>query len=128
MKLVIQRVTNASVDVDGVTVGKIGKGFLVFVGVGSQDTKEKADKFLKKMLGLRIFEDEAGKTNLSLHDVNGELLLISQFTLYANCRKETARVSQKPVLPIWQMNCMNIWSQRQKNRYLSLKKGYLVLI
>lgn len=87
MKLVIQRVTNASVDVDGVTVGKIGKGFLVFVGVGSQDTKEKADKFLKKMLGLRIFEDEAGKTNLSLHDVNGELLLISQFTLYANCRK-----------------------------------------
>lgn len=87
MKLVIQRVTSASVDVDGVTVGKIGRGFLVFVGVGNQDTKETADKFLKKMLGLRIFEDEEGKTNLSLHDVGGELLLISQFTLYANCRK-----------------------------------------
>ncbi|MBS6195308.1 MAG: D-tyrosyl-tRNA(Tyr) deacylase [Clostridiales bacterium] len=87
MKLVIQRVTSASVDVGGVTIGKIGKGFLVFVGIGNQDTKQTVDKFLKKMLGLRIFEDEEGKTNLSLHDVNGELLLISQFTLYANCRK-----------------------------------------
>ena len=87
MKLLIQRVNHAEVKVEGEIVGSIGKGFLVFVGVGHSDTKEIADKYLKKMLGLRIFEDEAGKTNLSLSDVNGELLLVSQFTLYANCKK-----------------------------------------
>ena len=87
MRLVIQRVTHASVRVDGNVVGQIQKGFLVFIGVAETDTKEIADKYLKKMLGLRIFEDENGKTNLSLKDVNGELLLISQFTLYANCKK-----------------------------------------
>lgn len=87
MKLVIQRVNHAEVSVEGKIVGKIGKGLLVFLGVGQQDTKEIADKFLKKLLGLRIFEDENGKTNLSMADVNGELLIVSQFTLYANCRK-----------------------------------------
>ncbi|MEE1031863.1 MAG: D-aminoacyl-tRNA deacylase [Ruminococcus sp.] len=87
MKFVIQRVSEASVCVDGEVVGQIEKGFLVLIGVGAQDTKEIADKYVKKMLGLRIFEDENGKTNLSLHDVEGQLLLISQFTLYANCRK-----------------------------------------
>lgn len=87
MKLLIQRVNHAEVKVDGETVGKIAKGFLVFIGVGKDDTKEIADKYLKKLLGLRIFEDSAGKTNLSLSDVNGELLLVSQFTLYANCKK-----------------------------------------
>lgn len=87
MKLLIQRVNHAEVKVNGEIVGSIGKGFLVFVGVGHSDTKEIADRYLKKLLGLRIFEDEAGKTNLSLHDVNGELLLVSQFTLYANCKK-----------------------------------------
>ena len=86
MKLLIQRVNHAQVCVDGEIVGKIGKGFLVFVGVGQNDTREIADKYLKKMLGLRIFEDQNGKTNLSLKDVNGELLIVSQFTLYANCR------------------------------------------
>lgn len=87
MKLVIQRVNHAEVKVDGELVGAIKKGFLVLIGVGQSDTKEIADKYLKKMLGLRIFEDEAGKTNLSLSDVNGELLMVSQFTLYANCKK-----------------------------------------
>lgn len=87
MKLLIQRVNHAEVKVSGETVGRIGKGFLVFIGVGKDDTTDIADKYLKKMLGLRIFEDEAGKTNLSLADVNGELLMVSQFTLYANCRK-----------------------------------------
>ena len=85
MKMLIQRVTSASVDVDGETVGSIGKGFLVFVGVGHDDTEEIADKYIKKLLGLRIFEDENGKTNLSLADVGGDLLLVSQFTLYADC-------------------------------------------
>ena len=87
MKFVIQRVSEAKVDIDGLTVGKIGKGFMVLIGIGRDDTKEMADKYVKKMVGLRIFEDENGKTNLSLSDVDGELLLISQFTLYANCKK-----------------------------------------
>ena len=86
MKFVIQRVTHASVTVDGETVGSIGKGFMVLIGVGEGDTRETADKLIHKLLGLRIFDDENGKTNLSLSDVNGELLLISQFTLYADCK------------------------------------------
>ena len=85
MKLVIQRVSEASVTIDGVCKGKIGKGFLVLVGVGADDTKEIADRFAEKMLKRRIFEDENGKTNLSLAQVEGELLVISQFTLYAEC-------------------------------------------
>ena len=87
MKFLIQRVLEASVKVDGETVGSIGKGLLVFVGAGREDDRAAADKYLKKLLGLRIFEDENGKTNLSLKDVNGELLFVSQFTLYANCKK-----------------------------------------
>ena len=87
MRLVIQRVLHAEVQVDGNTIGKIGKGLLVFVGAGQNDTKEIADKYLRKLLGLRIFEDKNGKTNLSLKDVAGELLIVSQFTLYANCKK-----------------------------------------
>lgn len=87
MRFVIQRVTHASVAVDKEIIGKIGKGFLVLIGVGQKDTRTDADYLVKKMTGLRIFEDESGKTNLSLADVGGELLLVSQFTLYANCRK-----------------------------------------
>ena len=87
MKFVIQRVGQASVKVDGKIVGAIQKGYLVLIGVGREDTEADAEKYLKKLLGLRIFEDEQGKTNLSLADVDGELLLVSQFTLYANCRK-----------------------------------------
>lgn len=85
MKFVIQRVSHASVTVDGTVIGKIGKGFLVLIGVGREDTKAEADRLVKKMLGLRIFSDENGKINLSLKDVEGELLLVSQFTLYADC-------------------------------------------
>ena len=87
MKLVIQRVKHASVTVDGNVTGQLGKGFLVLIGIANSDTKEIADQYLKKLLNLRIFEDENSKTNLSLKDVNGELLLVSQFTLYADCRK-----------------------------------------
>ena len=87
MKFVIQRVTEANVKVDGKIIGEISKGFMVLIGVGQDDTKEVADKMVKKLVGLRIFEDENGKTNLSLADVDGQLLLISQFTLYANCKK-----------------------------------------
>ena len=87
MKFVIQRVNHAKVEIEGKISGEIQKGFLVFIGVGKNDTREIADRYLKKMLGLRIFEDGQGKTNLSLQDVQGQLLLVSQFTLYANCRK-----------------------------------------
>lgn len=87
MKFVIQRVNHASVTVEGEVIGKIGKGFMVLIGVCKEDTKEVADKMIHKMTGLRIFMDEQGKTNLALKDVGGELLLVSQFTLYANCKK-----------------------------------------
>lgn len=87
MKFVIQRVTHANVVVNGNEIGKIGKGFMVLIGVSKEDDKAIADKMVDKMIKLRIFEDENGKTNLSLDDVGGELLLISQFTLYANCKK-----------------------------------------
>lgn len=87
MKFVIQRVSHASVSMDERVIGKIGKGFLVLIGVSGDDTREVADRMVKKLLGLRIFEDENGKTNLDLAAVGGELLLISQFTLYADCRK-----------------------------------------
>ena len=86
MRFVVQRVTHASVTVDGTVIGKIGQGFMVLIGVSDEDTKVTADKMVKKLLGLRIFEDENGKTNLDLHTVGGSLLLISQFTLYADCK------------------------------------------
>lgn len=85
MKAVIQRVNNAEVKVDNKIVGKINKGFLVLLGIKSRDTKEKADYLIKKICNLRIFEDENEKMNLSLKQVDGELLIVSQFTLYANC-------------------------------------------
>ena len=87
MRFVIQRVTRASVTVDGSVTGAIDKGFLVLIGVEESDTKDIADKMIKKLVGMRIFEDENGKTNLALADVGGSLLLVSQFTLYADCKK-----------------------------------------
>ncbi len=87
MKFLIQRVNEASVTVEGKIIGQIDRGFLVLVGVSAGDNKTIADKMLKKMIGLRIFEDENGKTNLDLKTVGGQLLIISQFTLYADCRK-----------------------------------------
>ena len=87
MKFVIQRVANADVKVDGKVLGAIDKGFMALIGISNEDTKEIADKMIEKMIKLRIFEDAEGKTNLSLADVGGALLLISQFTLYADCKK-----------------------------------------
>ena len=87
MKAVIQRVSHAAVSVDGRTEGSIGRGFLILLGVTHGDTEAQAEKLAKKICGLRIFPDENGKTNLSLKDVGGELLVISQFTLYADCNK-----------------------------------------
>ena len=87
MRAVVQRVTQASVTVDGELLGRIGKGFMILLGVADGDTVQVAEKMADKICRLRIFEDENGKTNLSLADVEGELLIISQFTLYADCRK-----------------------------------------
>lgn len=87
MKLVIQRVSRAKVEVNGKTVGKINQGFLVLFGAGIEDTKEQADFLVKKMCNLRVFRDEDNKMNLSIKDIDGELLIISQFTLYADCKK-----------------------------------------
>ena len=87
MKFVIQRVTKGKVSVDDQVIGKINQGYVVLIGVSDEDSRQTADKMLKKMLGLRIFADENGKTNLALKDINGELLMISQFTLYADCKK-----------------------------------------
>lgn len=86
MKFLIQNVQQASVSVDQKIIGEIGKGFVVFIGICDTDDTHIADKMVQKLLNLRIFKDAAGKTNLSLSDVSGELLLISQFTLYADCR------------------------------------------
>ena len=87
MRWIIQRVSEASVCVDGVCISQIQGGYLILVGIGKGDSEKTADAFVRKMTGLRIFEDENGKTNLSLQDVNGSVLLVSQFTLYADCRK-----------------------------------------
>lgn len=87
MKFVIQRVRHAAVAVERKTIGEIDTGLVVFVAICDEDTKEIADKLIKKLLHLRIFEDENGKSNLSIRDVNGNLLIISQFTLYADCKK-----------------------------------------
>lgn len=87
MRTVVQRVTHASVKVDGQTIGEIGKGFLILLGVAEEDDEAITDKMADKICRLRIFEDENGKTNLSLADVSGEILVVSQFTLYADCKK-----------------------------------------
>ena len=87
MRMVIQRVNHATVTVDGQQIGRIGRGLLVFLGVADTDNKEMVDKYVKKLAGLRLFEDAEGKTNLSIADVGGEVLVVSQFTLYADCKK-----------------------------------------
>lgn len=87
MRFVIQRVTNSKVTINDEVRGQIGKGFMVLIGVEDGDTVEIADKMIRKLINMRIFEDENGKTNLGLKDVGGSLLLISQFTLYADCKK-----------------------------------------
>ena len=87
MRFVIQRVKHGSVTVEGKVLGKIGKGYVVLIGICDRDNEQIADKMIKKLIGLRIFEDDNGKTNLDLKSVGGELLLISQFTLYADCKK-----------------------------------------
>ena len=110
MKLVIQRVKNASVEVDNNVVGKIEKGFLVLIGIKVGDTKQQADYLVKKVCNLRVFTDENDKMNLSLKDVGGKLLIVSQFTLYGNCNDgnrpsfiEAARPEE--AIPLYEYFC-----------------------
>ena len=110
MKFVVQRVSEASVEVEGEILGKIDRGFMVLIGVADSDTEEIADKMIAKMLKLRIFDDAEGKTNLSIDDVGGELLLISQFTLYADCKKGNrpsyvGAAGHETAIPLYEQFC-----------------------
>ena len=107
MKFVIQRVSHAEVCVEGEQISGIDKGLLVFVGVFDSDTKEDADRLVKKLVGLRIFQDENDKTNLSLKDVKGSLLIVSQFTLCADCRRETGHPLSMPASRTMLTVCMS---------------------
>ena len=123
MKLVIQRVTNASVTVEGKTVGKIGKGFLVLWGAASGDTEKEADYLAAKLCKLRVFEDEQGKMNLGLKDIGGELLVISQFTLYANCKKGNRPNFMAAMNPDESERLYEYFLQRCKQEIEDVEKG-----
>ena len=123
MKLVIQRVKYASVEVDGKVVGKIEKGFLVLIGIKQGDTKEQADYLVRKLCNLRVFTDENDKMNLALKDVNGKLLIVSQFTLYGNCNDgnrpsfiEAARPEE--AIPLYEYFC-----KQCENNGIEVQKG-----
>ena len=116
MKFIVQRVSSAACRVDDEVTGSIQKGFMVLIGISDSDTKEIADKMIKKLIGLRIFEDSEGKTNLSLKDVNGSLLLISQFTYMQIAGRETGHLLQMPVNRTWQKNFITILLRAVKIR------------
>ena len=107
MRFVIQRVMHSKVTINGEVRGQIGKGFMVLIGVGEEDTVEIADKMIHKMVNIRIFEDENGKTNLGLKEVGGSLLLISQFTLYADCKRGNRPSFIRAGALIWLKICTN---------------------
>lgn len=125
MKLVIQRVANATVKVDGEIIGQIEKGFLVLFGVKQGDTKEQADILVKKLCNLRVFEDEFNKMNLSIKDINGKLLIVSQFTLYADCKNgnrpsfiEAARPeAAEPLYEYFKQGCKNEGIEVQSGKF-----------
>lgn len=125
MKLVIQRVANATVKVEGETIGEIEKGFLVLVGIKQGDTTELADILVKKLCNLRVFEDENNKMNLSIKDINGKLLIVSQFTLYADCKKgnrpsfiEAARPEEaEPLYEYFKQGCRKEGIEVQSGKF-----------
>ena len=123
MKLVIQRVKNAKVDVEGKTVGKIEKGFLVLLGVTHTDTKEIADYLVKKLCNLRVFEDENGKMNLNLKDVNGRLLIVSQFTLYADCSEGNRPSFINAAKPDFANELYEYFCEKCKENKIEVQKG-----
>ena len=128
MRFVLQRVKHASVKVDGELIGSIGRGYMVLMGVSDTDTEEITDKMVDKMCKLRIFEDENGKTNLSLADVGGELLVISQFTLYADCRKGNRPSFVKAGAPQMAEKLYEHFLARCREQADVVEKGSLALI
>ena len=123
MKIVIQRAKKAKVEVEGKIIGKIEKGFMVLLGVGPNDTKENADFLVKKMCNLRIFEDENGKMNLSIKDIGGELLIVSQFTLYADCRKGNRPSFTEAAKPELANELYEYFMQRCKEEGIKVEHG-----
>lgn len=123
MRLVVQRVKNAKVDVDNKTVGSIDKGFLVLLGVTHSDTKETADYLVKKLCNLRVFEDENGKMNLSLKDVEGKLLIVSQFTLYADCTGGNRPSFINAAKPDMANELYEYFCNECKNKGIEVQKG-----
>lgn len=128
MRFVIQRVTEATCEVDRKITGQITNGFCVLIGIAETDTRTIADKMIRKLLGMRIFGDENGKTNLSLHDIEGSLLLISQFTLYADCRKGNRPSFIKAGNPELATISTNISLQNAKKKFRMYKPESLVQI
>ena len=118
MIALIQRVSQAKVDVNGETIGQIGKGLLVLLGVEKEDNQEKADKLAEKVLNYRIFSDDNDKMNLNVQQAQGELLIVSQFTLAADTQKVYAQVFQKVRPQHWLMNYTNILSKSAVRNYL----------
>ncbi len=123
MRLVIQRVKNAKVDVDGKTVGKINKGFLVLLGVTHDDTEKNADYLVKKLCNLRVFEDENGKMNIGLKDIGGELLIVSQFTLYADCSEGNRPSFTNAAKPEMANKLYEYFCERCKEKNIKVEKG-----
>ena len=123
MKIVVQRVKNAQVDVEGDTVGKIGVGFLVLLGVTHEDTKEQADYLVKKLCNLRVFTDENDKMNLSIKDVNGQLLIVSQFTLYADCSKGNRPSFTEAAKPDQANELYEYFCKQCENNEIHVEKG-----
>ena len=123
MKTVIQRVTQSSVTVDGKVVGKIGKGLMILFGVGQNDTEDQADYLADKIASMRIFEDSNDKMNLSIKDINGEFLVISQFTLYADCRKGNRPNFMNAGKPDEASRLYDYFCTRLENKGFKVEKG-----
>lgn len=123
MRLVIQRVKNAKVDIDGKTVSSIGKGLLVLLGVTHEDTKETVDYLVKKLCKLRVFEDENGKMNLSIKDVEGKLLIVSQFTLYADCSRGNRPSFVDAAKPDFANELYEYFCEKCKEEQIEVQKG-----
>ena len=123
MKLVVQRVKNAKVEVDEKTVGSINQGFLVLLGVTHTDTRSKADYLVKKLCNLRVFEDENGKMNLELKDVEGELLIVSQFTLYADCTQGNRPSFTNAAKPDVANELYEYFCEKCKEQNIKVEKG-----
>ncbi len=123
MRIILQRVKEASVKVEGDVIGQIGKGMLVLLGAGKEDTEHDVEYLVDKILNLRIFEDEEGKMNLSVIDSGGEVLVVSQFTLYGDCRKGDARLLIKPLPPEVAENLYELFVKKVRERGLKVATG-----